>query len=337
MNKLVLSTLLASSCSAFASTAQQVTEDTFIQAETERYFQRIIAGAGGTNQFMVFRRPVPLDRQTVIRMNRDTLYAGAVVDTKGGASVTLPAMPDGRYASVAVIDSNHYATLVEYEPGTYKIPDTTRYVMVAARVELKDASDNNEIRMLHRLQDQFSIKTSSAAPFPAKNWDQASLDNLRLQYESTFSSLGMYPDEWQGAPGEPNEETRHLAAAGAWGLLPNRDAVYINYRADLPADGCYTADYTIPENHAFWSITVYGKDGYMQSDNVILNRANTEMHEDDTFTAYFGSENACGPVKNRLDITEGWNFLMRVYRPGERVLKGQYTLPEVEPYSAASS
>jgi hypothetical protein len=28
---------------------------------------------------------------------------------------------------------------------------------------------------------------------------------------------------------------------------------------------------------------------------------------------------ACGDVPNRVDVTEGWNFLMRVYHPGQSV------------------
>jgi hypothetical protein len=31
-------------------------------------------------------------------------------------------------------------------------------------------------------------------------------------------------------------------------------------------------------------------------------------------------------VPNRLDITEGWNFLMRIYRPGPSILDGSYKL-----------
>jgi len=34
---------------------------------------------------------------------------------------------------------------------------------------------------------------------------------------------------------------------------------------------------------------------------------------------------------NRLDTTEGWNFLMRIYRPGKSVLEGAYKLPAAKP------
>ena len=89
--------------------------------------------------------------------------------------------------------------------------------------------------------------------------------------------------------------------------------------------------YQVPENQAFWSITVYGADGYMKSVNNILNTSNTKMNADGTFTVYFGSKEACGDVPNRLDVSEGWNFLMRVYRPGQSVLNGSYKLPNAVP------
>ncbi len=54
------------------------------------------------------------------------------------------------------------------------------------------------------------------------------------------------------------------------------------------------------------------------------------MNPDGNFTVWFGSPETCGDRPNRLDITDGWNFLMRVYRPGREVLDRMYRLPEVE-------
>jgi hypothetical protein len=38
----------------------------------------------------------------------------------------------------------------------------------------------------------------------------------------------------------------------------------------------------------------------------------------------------CGAQPNRVGITEGWNFLMRVCRPGEKVQAREYELPDVD-------
>jgi hypothetical protein len=44
--------------------------------------------------------------------------------------------------------------------------------------------------------------------------------------------------------------------------------------------------------------------------------AKVKLNPDSTFTDFFGSSKFCGDVPNRLDVTEGWNFLNRVYRLG---------------------
>lgn len=313
--------------------AQPVAPDDFIRAESDRYFHSTMMLAGGVNRFNFGRRMLSLDEQTVVRMNRDTLYGGAVIDTQGGASITFPEIPDGRYASILVLDNDHYAPLVIYEPGTYPLPDRTRYVLAAVRIHVRDPDDPEEIAAVNALQDRFTIQASSDEPFPQPAWDTTSLDALRVRYEAEFSKFEAYPDGWMGAPGEADEQTRHLAAAGAWGLFPNWDALYINHNPGLPATGCYRATYPVPGNDAFWSITVYGADGYMKSDHNVLNGDNATFDPDGGFTAHFGSAQDCGEVANRIDIAEGWNFLMRIYRPHASVLGGGYVMPRIEPVS----
>jgi hypothetical protein len=69
----------------------------------------------------------------------------------------------------------------------------------------------------------------------------------------------------------------------------------------------------------------------MKSDNNIVNSSNVKLSADGTFTVHFGAAEACGEAPNRLDTTEGWNFIMRIYRPGQSVLQGGYELPAVRP------
>ena len=68
----------------------------------------------------------------------------------------------------------------------------------------------------------------------------------------------------------------------------------------------------------------------IKTENSLLNNSNVKLNQDGTFTVYFGSEEDCGDVQNRLDTPEGWNFLLRVYLPGEEVLSGDYKLPEIQ-------
>ncbi len=310
---------------------REVTPETFIRAETDRMFYGTARQAGGVNRLYHFRTPTPLDKQTVIRMNLDTLYSMGVVDTVGGATITVPEMPKDRYFSVYLVDNDHYVPEVIYESGTHKLPADTKYLGVGVRIQLLKADDPEELALINKLQDQFVIKAHSADPYPEPKWDKASLDALRAEYEKEFQSYAQYEADWQGPRGKVNEKTRHLAAAGAWGLFPEWDAVYINYSGGHDHRKCFCATYKVPENNAFWSITVYGNDGYMRHDNSIVNNRNVKFNDGGTFTVHFGPKEACRDAPNRLDVSEGWNFIMRVYRPGQSVLNGSYKLPDAVP------
>ena len=85
-----------------------VTTETYIRAETDRTFYNASQLSGGVNSMFSFRDVTPLDRQTVVRMNKATLHTVAVVDTSKGATITVPEMSAGRYFSVLLLDNDHY-------------------------------------------------------------------------------------------------------------------------------------------------------------------------------------------------------------------------------------
>lgn len=330
MNRIAPTILLVLAAVPVAA-AEVVTPETYIRAEADLAFAQFQMNAGNdVNRFYFIRKPTPLDAQAVVRMNRDTLYAAAVVDTEGGATITIPEFPDDRYFSILVIDNDHYAPTVFYEPGTHAVPGDTKYVTLVQRIQLMDPSDPADVALVNEMQNRFVINAASHDLFPQPDWDVESMLALRAEYEKEFQTFAQYEPDWMGPRGEVNEQTRHLGVAGAWGLFPERDAVYINYTGPSSADACYTATYDVPPNDAFWSITVYGSDGFMKSDDNIVNDRNVELNADGTFTVFYGSEQNCGARPNRVDITDGWNFLMRVYRPGEKVLAREYALPDVD-------
>lgn len=320
--------VMAEALPAFAQ--QAVTPETFIRAETDRMFRDISMLAGGVNRFHHIRSPTPLDQQTVIRMNRDTLYSGAVIDVTGGAKITFPEMPHGRYASILIIDNDHYAPVVFYDPGVHEIPADTDHMFAAVRIQLYDPADADEVALVNSLQDRFTITARNATPLPPFDWDVASLDALRAQYEADAAKLVNF-NGMMGPRGRVDEETRHIAAAAAWGLFPEGDAMYLNSFPGKGTDQCFTATYDVPENGAFWSITMYDGTGFIAYENSLVNSSNVTLNEDGTFTAFFGSVDLCGDVPNRLDTPEGWNFMMRIYLPGPSVLQGRYTLPDIVP------
>src|SRR5262245_14659086 len=112
-----------------------VTTDNFVRAESDLYFGNIVK-EGGFGKFYHFREPAPIDRQNVIRLNRDTLYSGGVFDLDAGpVAITIPEAGK-RFMSMQVIDEDQYTHHVFYGAGVYKLDRKdvgTRYVIVALR------------------------------------------------------------------------------------------------------------------------------------------------------------------------------------------------------------
>ncbi len=334
------STLLLSACGETEKPQPEslvseptVLPENFIRAETDLAFHRLQTRGGGPNAFSFLRAPTPLDAQSIVRMNRDTLYGAAIVDTAKGASIEIPDIDDGRYISVQIIDNDHYTPAVFYKPGVHQIPAATRYVAAIVRVEILDASSPADIAMANAIQDQFVVRATSAVPMPDPTWDMRSFLKLRNQYKQEFHQYAQFGVNWMGPRGEVDEETRHIVAAAGWGLLPSRDAMYINYNGGQDHEKCFVAAYQVPDHQAFWSITVYGDDGYMKSNNNVVNSRSVTLDEDGGFQVYFGSPSVCGQQANRVDVTDGWNYVMRIYRPGPGVLDQSYRLPEPVPFA----
>jgi hypothetical protein len=171
------------------------------------------------------------------------------------------------------------------------------------------------------------VDAKASRPFVPGNWDRASMDGIRNGLEVPCRRFPNF-EQAMMPRGTADADQRLCAAAAGWGLLPATQATYFSYPGEHPITECRRATYQVPKNGAFWSIQVYDKTGFIASENSTLNSARAKLNPDGTFTAYFGSKALCGDVPNRLDVSEGWNFMMRVYKPDpETVLGGRYTLP----------
>lgn len=181
--------LLGSLITACTQESKTVTAETFIRAETDRMFHDIAKQAGVVNTLYHFRSLTPLDKQTVIRMNKDALYSMGVVDTDGGATITVPEIPNGRYASVYLVNNDHYVPFVIYDPGVHNLPTDTKYLGLGLRIQIFDPDDLEERKFVNALQDQFVITANSADPLPALEWDPQSLNALRAKYEKDSAKV----------------------------------------------------------------------------------------------------------------------------------------------------
>ena len=206
----------------------------------------------------------------------------------------------------------------------------TRYVVAIPRVQVFDPRDEADVAAAAKILSTIKVESGSQEPKPMVHWDWDAMFEMRAAHEDDFTQVTQYPSNFQGKRGTVDRYKGHnMAVATSWGLFPSTECVYISQNPGLGAKGCFSATYKVPANDAFWSITVYNGDGYMFSDNNTINGTTAKYNEDGTVTVYYGSEEGCGNRDNRLDITRGWNILMRVYVPGQNVIDGKYTLPQI--------
>jgi hypothetical protein len=326
---------VAGALSAVAADTVPVTVDNFVRAESDLYFGGAIKDAGGIGKFFHNRKPTPIDNQTVIRMNRDTLYSGAVFDLDAGpVTVTLPDAGK-RFMSMQVINEDEYTPMVVYGAGAYTLTEDkigTRYVVTAIRT-LADPNDAKDIQEANSLQDAIKVEQPGGpGVFEVPNWDQASQKKVR----DALLVLGSTLPNFTGAFGTKEEvdPVRHLiGAAAAWGGNPVKDAIYLNVTPPKN-DGktIYKLDVKDVPVDGFWSITVYNAKGYLEPNpyNAFsLNNLTAKKCDDGSVTIQFGG--CDGKIPNCLPIMEGWNYTVRLYRPRPEIIDGRWKFPEVQP------
>lgn len=309
-----------------------VTVNNYVAAETAGQFDRILKMTGGINKLVSFREPTPLDKQSVIRMNRDTLYSFAIVDISQGAKLTMPET-DGRYNSVMVVNENEYINKVYYEPGTHELTKDefdTDYVLVAFRT-LVDSSDPADIKKANDLQNKFRVEAASANAYTHPNYDEKSYKELR----DLLLGVSKFLPDSTGAFGskETTQQVPHmLGAAFGWGGLPSQDAFYLSENPKLPI-GRYQID--VPKDvpvKAFWSVSVYNKDGFFQKNDkgvYNINSQSGKANPDGSMTVNLGGCDDSSRM-NCIPLTEGWNYTVRLYRPDASVIDGKWTFPAVQ-------
>jgi hypothetical protein len=312
-----------------------VTVDNFTRAETDHYLAANVKDIGGLGKFKHSREPVSIDKQTVIRMNRDTLYSFAVFDLAGGP-VTL-SLPDAgkRYMSMMVVNQDHYLPIVAY--GTKPVALTqksvgTRYAFVAVRT-LVDPNDPKDLDEVHRLQDSIKVSQKETGNLDLPDWDEGGLTDIR----NGLLALAKHQTSYHGSFGARDQvdPIPHLiGTASGWGGIPEQDAMYPSFTpAKNDGKTVYTLD--LPKSvpvKAFWSISVYNPKGFFEKNDYnaySINNITATKNADGSVTAQFGG--CDGKIPNCLPIVEGWNYTVRLYRPEQSILSGKWKLPEAKP------
>ena len=316
--------------------SERVNVDNFKRAESDHYFSKFVKD-GGLGKFAHAREPVSIDKQDVIRMNRDTLYSSAVVDLDASpATVTMPEA-SGRFMSMQVINEDHYTVDVIYQAGAHQLTREqvgTRYVLCLVRTFV-DPGNPADVAKVHAVQDALSVTQSKSGTFEVPEWDPASLAEIRNAVNALArANGGLDSARMFGARNQVDPVQHLLGTAAGWGGNPLRDAFYAG-RVPKENDGRKTYRLTVKNVpvDGFWSISVYNKDGFFEKnpDNLYsLNNVTAKPNPDGSVTVQFGGTRDSA-VPNWIPISPGWNYLVRMYRPRKEILDQTWKFPEAQP------
>ena len=316
--------------SASAQDKEPVTVHTFVRAESDIAFDKVYEGFG-FNTWLHHRTPVALDKQTVIRMNRDTVYSSALLDLSKPAFVTLPDV-DGRYMSLHVLSQDHYS-FTESEPGRYEITREkvgSRYAFLIIRTFI-DADDPEDIKAANQAQDALQIEGGGDGPFEIPNWNRDHILEIRGAL-NTLAKMGGNAAMAFGTPEEVEPIDHLVYAAAGWGGLPQKDAFYEIASVEKNDGTPHVLTVKDVPVGAFWSVTVYNADGFIEENDLGVysyNNVTAKPNEDGSITIKFGD---CGDGSgNCLPIAKGWNYAIRMYEPRQEILDGSWVFPSIEP------
>lgn len=312
-----------------------VTPDNFVRAESDVYMGAQ-AKDGAFGQFKHTREVAPVDKQLIVRLNRDTIYSSGVFDLDAGpVTITLPD-PGDRFLSALVINEDHYNPQVFYGAGTHTLTRESvgsRYAMVGVRI-LADPNDPEDMKKANALQDAITT-TQPGGPgkFEIPAWDPLSQNKVRAALIALSETI---PDlRYAAGPdkGSVDPVRRIAAAASGWGLNPDKDAVYLNV---VPENNDGKTSYRLSVKDVpvdeFWSVTVYTKDGFFKPNDLnaySINSITGKKGADGSITIQFGD--CTKETPNCLPVTEGWNYMVRLYRPRPEILDGTWSFPVAEP------
>ena len=317
------------------STTAIINADNYAYAETEiilgDYVQKIAKAtcSDGMGVFMHLRKAMDPKDKTILRANFDTLYSMAVVDLKSPATITLPA--SDRLQILEVISADSWIPLESSKPGSYEITEEMvgsrfAYVIIRTQVNMQDPAD---IKRVGVIQDEIKIRQQDRGEFvQTKNWDRNQMLRMRSNYQKEKEAKGINPEELFGKKGEISPEMRNMGVAFGWGALTKKGAVYPSISIpDSGEDLTLTLKDVPMADNAFWSVTVYDKDGFAQGGDYNINSSFAKKDDKGSYVLNFGQDST---KENFLEIYPGANATLRIYSPQEPYFDGSWKVPEIQ-------
>ena len=312
-----------------------VTKANYARAETEvilaDYVAKIAKGtcSQGVGVFLHLKAAMDPKDRTILRPNFDTLYSFAVLDLESPATVVLP--ETDRYQILEVVDEDHWIPIVSDKPGRYALTEQvmgSRYVFAFVRTQV-NMQDPSDLAKAGEIQDQIRLEQKSKGEFVSNNkYDMEQILAMRADYNRRMQPEGVTSEMAFGQKGEISEEMRNFGVGVGWGGLPKQGAVYPFPKAvDSIEPHTLTLRDVPSDPRAFWSVTVYDKDGFATGDKFNVNSAFAKKNDQGEYVIHFGGDKN---QDNYLDIYPGWNVALRIYSPTSAYFDGSWTPPELE-------
>lgn len=321
-------------CVPTLALAEEITLDNLLRAETDHMIRQNIEAYGlEVGKIVHQRKTVDVANQPVIRMNVDTIYSSLVLDLSEPAEITLPEI-DGHYQSMHVMNQDHYM-FVEAKAGSYELTEEnvgTQFAAVAFRTFI-EPSDPDDVKAAHAAQDGIVVSGGGPGPFEAPDWDTEKLAAARKALNDLAAEVSFDSARAFGRKDEVDPVHYLVGGIAGWAGLPAHGAVYLINAVDQN-DGktAYSVMAKDVPVDAFWSITVYNADGYMEPNDLGRNNYNNvtaEPNDDGSISIHLGG---CDDGRvNCIPITPGWSYAVRLYQPREEILDGSWTFPAFEP------
>ena len=203
----------------------------------------------------------------------------------------------------------------------------TPWACIAARI-LVDPADADDVAAVNKLQDQLAIDATSAKPLAMTGYDTASLDETRNLLLGLARGLKAF-DHSFGAKSDVNPCTALDRDRSGLGRPSRSGSLYIGVEPKLPIGEYELTVRDVPVD-GFWSISVYNADGYFEPNDrnaYSINSITATPNDDGSVTVHFGGAH---DQPNMIPIMDGWNYLVRLYRPRAEILDGSWRFPSIE-------
>jgi hypothetical protein len=211
----------------------------------------------------------------------------------------------------------------------------SRYVLVGVRI-LVDPNDSADVAAVAAIQDRLAIDARPSQAFVMPDYDLESLDATRDALLDLARGLDNF-DRTFGARADVDPVRHLIGSAAGWGGLPTSEATYLGVAPNVPP-GDYELVFNDVPVDAFWSVSVYNERGFFEPNEKNLYTVNSVTggpNADGSVTVRLVASADGDMPANAIVTPQGWNYLIRLYRPRAEILNGEWRPPTLTPVGAS--